>query len=349
MAGQDRTTSPGVIAKLLTRPQDYSFFQLVSLLERHYRPETSVGTEGPTENEVLRFRPALSFAFPVSDVAGLEQLRKDPPRFRLTTTFLGLYGTTSPLPPFYTEDLMAREDGDEPVRAFLDLFHHRLLSLLYRAWIKYRYHVQFEPSGKDRFSERMFALLGLGAEEVTRRTGLPSTRLLRYAGLLSQRPRSASALEGLLSDFFDDIGVHIEQCTARWVSIPREQKAAIGLNNCVLGQDCTLGDKVLSRQSSFRISMGPMSHETFVKLLPGSVGMRTVSALVQWFVQDRFDMDVELLLRADDVPVVRLSSKEEECPTRLGQTTWLSAGAGDGSPRRVVFQFGPTEAMVASC
>jgi len=347
MAGQDRTTSPGLIAKLLARPQDYSFFQLVSLLERLYRPETSVGAEGPAESEVLRFRPALSFAFPVSDVAGLEQLRKDPPRFRLTTTFLGLYGTTSPLPPFYTEDLMAREDGDEPVRAFLDLFHHRLLSLLYRAWIKYRYHVQFEPSGTDRFSERMFALLGLGTEEVTRRTGLPSTRLLRYAGLLSQRPRSATALEGLLSDFFDDIDVHIEQCTPRWVSIPREQKAAIGLSNCALGQDCMLGDKVLSRQSSFRISMGPMSHETFVKLLPGSSGMKTVSALVQWFVQDRFDVDIELLLRGEDVPVVRLSSKEER-PTRLGQTSWLPAGAGNGSPRRVVFQFGPTEAHVAS-
>lgn len=349
MAGQDRTTSPGLIAKLLARPQDYSFFQLVSLLERLYRPETSVGTEGPAERELLRLRPELSFAFPVSDVAGLEEIRKDPPRFRLTTTFLGLYGTTSPLPPFYTEDLMAREDGDDPVRAFLDMFHHRLLSLLYRSWAKYRYHVQFEPSGKDRFSERIFAFLGLGTEEVSRRTGLPSTRLLRYAGLLSQRPRSASALQGLLSDFFDDIDVHIEQCTARWVPIPKEQQPAIGLNNCGLGQDCTLGDKVLSRQSSFRISIGPMRHDTFVKLLPGSSGMRTLSALVQWFVQDRFDMDVELLLRADNAPVVRLSSKEEEGLSRLGQTSWLSAGTGDGSPRRVVFQFRSTEAHVGSC
>lgn len=350
MAGEDRTTSPPVIANLLARAQDYSFYQLVSLLERLYRPEASVGAEGPADREVLRFRPDLSFAFPVSDVADLEQTRKDPPRFRLTTTFLGLYGTTSPLPPFYTEDLMAREDGDEPVRAFLDLFHHRLLSLLYRSWVKYRYHMQFEPSGKDRFSERMFAFLGLGTEEVARITGLPRSRFLRYAGLFSQRPRSASALEGLLSDFFDDIEVHVEQCTGRWVPIPREQQPAVGLKNCALGENCTLGQKVLSRQSSFRISMGPMSHDTFVKLLPGSSGMHIVSALVQLFVQDRFDMDLELILRlrGDDVPAVRLTSKEEGAHIRLGQTSWLPAGTGDGSPRRVVFQFGPTEAQIAS-
>lgn len=114
----------------------------------------------------------------------------------MTTTFLGLYGTTSPLPPFYTEDLIAQEEGEEVVRSFLDLFHHRLLSLFYRSWVKYRYHIQFEPSGEDPFSQRMLAFLGLGAKEVAEKTGLPVSRLLRYAGLFSQRPRSASALEG---------------------------------------------------------------------------------------------------------------------------------------------------------
>lgn len=348
MADQDRATGGPLIEDLLRRAQDYSFFQLVSLLERLCRPKVSVGGEGPAEGEALRFRPELSFAFPPSDIAGLELIRKDPPQFRLTTTFFGLYGTTSPLPPFYTEDLMAQEEGEEPVRSFLDLFHHRLLSLFYRCWAKYRYQVQFEPSGEDRFSERMFAFLGLGTQEAAGRTGLPISRLLRYAGLFNQRPRSASALEGLLSDFFDGVQVHIEQCTARWVSIPTEQQSALGRKNCGLGQDCVLGSKVLSCQSSFRLSMGPLGHDRFVTLLPGSEGRDILWALVQLFVQDRFDVDLELVLRADEVPAVRLSSKEGDGQrSRLGQTSWFPAAAGDETPRRVLFPLGPTERQVA--
>lgn len=346
MAGQDRAASHPLIEHLVARARDYSFFQLVSLLERTCRPNVPVGGEGPADREVLRFRPDLSLAFPVSDIAGLEMMREEPPQFRLTTTFFGLYGTTSPLPPFYTEDLLAQGDGEESVRSFLDVFHHRLLSLLYRCWAKYRYQVQFELSGEDRFSERMFAFLGLGVKEVARMTGLPSSRLLRYAGLFNQRPRSASALESLLSDFFDDMEVHVVQCTGRWVAIPPEQQPALGKKNCGLGQDCTLGNRVLSPQSGFRISMGPMSHDTFVTLLPGSEGMGVLWALVQLFVQDRFDAELELILRGDSIPVLRLTSTEKDGPLgRLGQTSWLPAGSGDGNPRRVVFQFRPAETL----
>lgn len=349
MADQDRATGHPLIEDLVRRPQAYSFFQLVALLERLCRPKASVGSDGPAEGEVLRFRPELSFAFPVSDIAGLEQVRKDPPQFRLTTRFFGLYGTTSPLPPFYTEDLMAQEEGEEPVRSFLDLFHHRLLSLFYRCWVKYRYPVQFEASGEDRFSERMFAFIGLGTKELAQETGLPRTRLLRYVGLFSQRPRSASALEGLLSDFFDGIEVHLEQCTGRWVSIPREQQSALGRRNCGLGRDCTLGNKVLSRQSSFRLSMGPMSQDAFLRFLPGSEDLAMLWALVRLFAQDRFDADLELLLRGGEAPAVCLTSKEGNgLRSRLGQTTWLPTKSGDAEPRHVLFQFVPTEARAAA-
>ncbi|CAE6781809.1 MAG: type VI secretion system baseplate subunit TssG [Nitrospira sp.] len=342
MAEQDRTTDHPLVEDLLRRAQDYSFFQLVTLVERLCRPRAAVGGEGPAEGEALRFRPELSFAFPVSDIAALEKSRMQPLRFRVTTTFLGLYGTTSPLPPFYTEDLMAQEEGEEAVRSFLDLFHHRLLSLFYRAWVKYRYHIQFDPSGEDPFSQRMLAFLGLGAKEVAEKTGLPVSRLLRYAGLFSQRPRSASALEGMLSDLFDGIEVRITQCTGRWVAIPPEQQSTLGRQNCALGRDCALGNRVINRQSSFRLTMGPMSHDTFVSLLPGSTGMERMEALVRLFVQDRFDADLELLMPEEGIPTFRLLSKQGDGPRcRLGQTTWLPARSGNGGVRRVPFQFAP--------
>lgn len=359
MAGSDRAPSSHLITTLLARAPHASFYQLVFLLEQLYQPKTAVGTAGSARDEVLRFRPDLSFAFPVSDVAALEQPRTTPPQFRLTTTFLGLYGTTSPLPPFYTEDLIARDDRDDPVRAFLDIFHHRLLSLLYRSWVKYRYPVQFQASGADQFSQRLFAFLGLGTEAFTNTTTLPSSRLLRYAGLLNQRPRSAAALEGLLSDVFDEIQVRIEQCTGQWVPIPPSQRAELGRPSCILekqrqssdtilGQQCALGEQIFGRQTSFRITLGPMNHESFLNLSPGRDGIRLLSALVQFFAQDRFDVDLELILDGDEVPVLRLTSQENDASCRLGNNTWLPSRSDEVHSHRVSFRLRLHDVSAAS-
>ena len=51
------------------------------------------------------------------------------------------------LPHHYTELLIQRiRERDDSLRDFLDLFHHRLISLFYRAWEKYRLPVAYERS-----------------------------------------------------------------------------------------------------------------------------------------------------------------------------------------------------------
>lgn len=55
MAEQDRTTDHPLIADLLRRAQDYSFFQLVTLVERLCRPRAAVGGEGSAEGRPFGF------------------------------------------------------------------------------------------------------------------------------------------------------------------------------------------------------------------------------------------------------------------------------------------------------
>jgi type VI secretion system protein ImpH len=92
-------------------------------------------------------------------------------------------------------------------RDFLDLFNHRLISLFYRAWEKYRFPIDYEQAlakqkGYDRFSLHLFDLVGLGIEGLRERLEVEDEALLFYAGLLAQHPHSASALEGLRQDYF---------------------------------------------------------------------------------------------------------------------------------------------------
>lgn len=349
MAGPDRTTGDPVGATLAPRARRFSFFQLVRLLERGARPAARVGHEGPAASEALRFRPDTSLAFPASDVTDLsviESAGTRRPRFRITTSFLGLYGATSPLPSFYSEDILRADEENDRVRAFLDIFHHRLLSLFYRCWSKHRHHVQFEYGEGDRFTPRVFALGGFGTPDLAQATGLPEPgRLVHFAGLLNQRTRSASALEGLLSDYFDGLPIEIEQCTGRWIPIVSRQRASLGQRACRLGRDCTLGERVFDRTGSFRVRVGPLDYPRYLRFLPDQEDHRTLRQLVSVFTNDAFEFD--LALRVRKRPALKLTSKKTTgASPRLGWTTWLrSAGPNGNSSDTVVF--GGTSSPVA--
>src|SRR5262249_14763693 len=151
---------------LLKEGCDFALFQAIRILER-LGGGPRLGREGPASAETVRLRPAASLAFAPSDVAALgpaeppSHARALPVRFRLTTRFLGLYGVTSPLPTYYAESIAQADPDQHRVRDFLDLFHHRLLSLLFRAWTRHHYEVEFLPDGSDDLSRRLLYWLAV--------------------------------------------------------------------------------------------------------------------------------------------------------------------------------------------
>lgn len=340
MGAEARETDTSLIHKLLEKPHLFSFFQAVLLLERYASSVgeiASVGYQGPVALEAIAFRPDASLAFPVSDIVSIEKIGTDddqPPRFRLTTSFLGLYGANSPLPDFYTEDILWADPEESFAREFLDIFHHRLLSLFYRCWLKYRYYLQFEPDGKDEFSQRIFSLIGMGTPGLVTELGLPPVRLLRYSGLIAQQPRSATALEGFLSNYFGGLPVRIEQCIGRWVVIADTDCIALGGRNNQLGLNMTIGERVFDRAGKFRISIGAMKFAEFVKFLPDGECFQAMREIVQFFLMDALEFESELILLGTEVPELCLSSSEG---ARLGWTSWLISRQPDDNVS-VIFQ-----------
>jgi type VI secretion system protein ImpH len=315
---------------LLEKPHAFSFFQAVQLLQR-YSGGAPVGGPGPATDEALRIRPAVSLSFPSADLIAIEvekavgQIR---PRYRITTSFLGLYSSDSPLPTFYTEDLLWKETDQQAVRDFLDIFHHRALSLLYRAWEKYRYTTQFRHNGADEFSRRVFSLVGLGTPSLVDSTGFPAVRLLRYAGTVTQKPHSAAALSGVLRDSFALSSIGVVQCRERWVRIDPAQQNRLGTGNCTLGLDLTAGERVRDRSGKFRIEVGPVGLQDYLRFLPVEKDHAAMVNLVRFLTTDRLDFDIEVKLHPEEAPPLCLSSTS---PLRLGWTTWLPRPRGDTS------------------
>jgi type VI secretion system protein ImpH len=321
----------------------FSLFQLIRLLEKMNGEGIPIGKKGPAAEENIRLRPPLSLGFPTAEVleVEVEQEKNRSPRFRIETAVIGLYGSQSPLPSYFTEDLLQEEDPEESlVRGFLDIFHHRLISLLYRCWQKYRYFVQFQPKGKDPFSARMFSLIGM-ALDGERYGAVPAQRFIRYSGLHSQKPVSAAALRCAVSDYFSNTPTEITQNIFRWVPIPADRRCRLGDRHSTLGRDLHMGRKMPDRSGKFRVTLGPLGIEKFVTFLPGEMEFLELDEIIRRFVNDMLQFEVEVVLIRREIPAFQL--RNDSGAARLGHTSWLGKPSQDG---QVVFQetrrlFGP--------
>jgi type VI secretion system protein ImpH len=311
---------------LTEKPHAFSFFQVIQLLQR-YAGGARIGSAAPASEESIRLRPAISLSFPAADV--LEIIARDEADrkgFQVTTSFLGLYSSDSPLPTFYTEDVLWKETDQRAVADFLGIFHHRALSLLYRTWEKYRYGILYRVQGEDEVSQRLFALIGMGAAALIRSAGLPQVRLLRFAGLFTQKPHSAHTLAGILKDYFALPGIDVEQCVERWVPVHPAQQNRLGAKNCTLGRDLCIGERVRDRRGKFRVRVGPVGLSEFTRFLPVSEDYAAMVNLVRLYATDRLDFDLRAGLKSAEVPPLRLSSRS---PLRLGWTTCLPGARPD--------------------
>ena len=248
-------------------------------------------------------------------------------RARLRFNVIGLVGSGSPLPAFYGEQALGNSGDGNPTRNFLDLFHHRLQRLLLPIWQKYRYCARFQSGALDPFSTQLFALIGIGGEEIRKARELNWKRLLPYLGLLSLRAHSAALIEAVLRYYFKHAELSIEQCIERRVKILDEQRSQLGRANSWLGDDLVLGGHVRDRSGKFRIHIRELDWQRFHEFLPIGLGYQPLCALVRFTLRDPLDYDIRLALRHEEIRELRIG---EQNLCHLGWTSWLGREMADG-------------------
>jgi len=304
------------------------FYPLMLLLERLEKDRAPVGTGGSPGEEGVRFRHDPALAFSPGDVQSLvtKTAPLDPDTFErkkdvyeITTTFLGLTGSASPLPSYFGEELLQEES--ERTREFLDIFHHRLLSLLYRALARYDVPNGWLTDGSDAWSRRLLSLVGFDVEGKSR---LPAWRSLRLAPLLNEGEVTAAALEVALADVLEaDLegsSVRVEQFVGTWARLEMSELTKLGRSRTRLGRDLLLGRSVFDRAGKFRIVIGPLTRASYLRFAEGSEALRRISELVSAILPGTLEYEVLLWLERDAAPCLELSSQGR---TRLGKDSWL--------------------------
>ncbi|MBM3744385.1 MAG: type VI secretion system baseplate subunit TssG [Acidobacteria bacterium] len=309
--------------RLFQEPYVFQFFQAVRLLEKMARGSRPVGHEGPPASEPVRFSAHPSLAFPASQLQALLPAQGGAPP-RLVVNFMGLTGPLGVLPFYYTQAVIERTRArDTALRDFLDIFNHRILSLFYQAWEKYRVAVQYERGSHDRFSHYLLDVIGLGTRGLRKRQAVADDALIYYAGLLGQRPRSALALRQLLEDYFD-VPVAVEQFAGAWFPIERSNQCWLEErrdDSERLGWGVVVGDEVFDNQSRARVRLGPLSLEQYRDFLPTGTAYRPLRALLRFF-SDEVDFEVQLVLKREEVPPCELGAEGGQAPV-LGWVTWM--------------------------
>ena len=329
MATESGTVNPDLAVseveeKLRREPFSFDFFQAVRLLEKVLPQRTSVGKFAHPATEVARFAAHPSLAFPASQIQGMEWPADGP--VEMTVNFMGLTGPQGVLPNPYTSLIIERlRASDTTLRDFLDIFNHRIISLFYRAWRKYRFDVACEHGERDLFSRHLLSLLGLGTEGMRDRQAVSDDALIYYAGLLGQRPRSAQALQQILSDYFE-VPVAIEQFAGGWYRLDPETQCRLEGNNesGELGLGAVVGDEVWNEQSKVRIVLGPLSLERYADFLPYGRSFETLGGWVRFFSNDEWDFEVKLILEREQVPACTLGAEGVSGP-QLGWVSWVKS------------------------
>lgn len=346
-AASGRTDAP-LASVLSEEAYRFDFFQAVRLLERIHRDRASIGRAGTDPaRETVRFRTRASLEFPPSQIHSITQNNgaardasapdADDAQPQMTVSFMGLTGPLGLLPHYYTELLMERARyKDAALWEFLDLFNHRLISLFYRAWEKHRFPVAYERGAEDRFTEYLFDIVGMGTRGLRgAQLGFPDEGLLLYGGLIAQRPHSASALKNILGDYFG-VPARIAQFSGQWLKLDEENLSRLGTANNQLGLNTVAGARIWNDQSKFRVELGPLRLREFIAFLPVGAGYKPSTELTKFFVGMEFDFDVQLVLKKEEVPPLKLTTAGGDAYPMLGWTTWLKTRPFTADDRQVV-------------
>lgn len=305
------------LAALLAHAPGAPFFELVSALERAASGRPALGRTGPYDEEVVHFAHARDLSFAIRDVRSATH---DPRgHIAVTTSFLGLTGSASPLPLYMAEEV-AQEDPDHAHRGdFLDLFHHRLISLLYRALFDLNYPYAYRAADADPITECLVSLTGLLGEQADP-DGFLRRLHLRYACLLLHQPGSVEALEVALGDalssYIGEAAVRVACFVGDHATLADDLLSRLGQNTW-LGGSFLLGARVRDRASKVRICIGPLDRNGYHDLLPGGRAFVLAERVIAALLRDPIAYEFELELAAGCGHGFRLSSD------RLGQMTWL--------------------------
>lgn len=328
MATTSRNAHCALSERLRREPQAFELLQALLLLEREQPQAISLGCGTSPHAEAVRLRGPLTPLFAASQVESLAE--EDDGQPVLTTPVFGLGGPDGPLPYAYQEWLQQRARlKDHAPAAFLDLFQHRLLSLLYRVLRKHRIALGFGLPATSAVQAQLRALTGLLPKPLQERQALPDSAILARSALFMGGRRSLAGFAAIARQHFDQ-PVRIDAYQGAWRNIPMASRSRLerGGRNLKLGRNAVAGIRVWDEHAGIRLTLGPLDQNQAAGFLPDGEAHAQLASLAGFYFGPDLDCSLSLLVRGTTP-----SSLSRHGKTRLRWNAGLQRQAGSNINR----------------
>jgi type VI secretion system protein ImpH len=334
MASTTGQKTSDVIERLAKEPFSFDFFRAVRLLEASAPDAPPLGRSLLPRDDPVRFGQTPSLSFAPSTMESVTLRDGKAPKFRVN--FFGLFGPNGPLPLHITEHARDRvlNAHDQTLVGFLDVFHHRLLSLFYRAWAVNQKAVDMDRPAKARFVTYFGSLLGLGTEGLRDRDAVPDWAKLYYSGRLVAQARNADGLQAIVEEFFG-VRTRIQTFSGQWLQLPTGSTCRLGESreSGALGRTTIVGARMWDCQMKFRLRLGPMRLADLHRLLPNGDSFHRLKVWILNYLNRELCWDAQLVLLKEEVPATALGKAGQ-----LGWTTWLKSKPFTNDAEDVILQ-----------
>jgi type VI secretion system protein ImpH len=290
-----------VIDELVKDPKGFAYFQALRLLWLANRDRFDSLSD--LINQGLLIKSATDLAFPTADLTDVKKLQNGD--YDLTVTFMGLAGAASPLPPFYAQEILADVLNEDYGSSLLI----NLVSLpSYRGHAIAHFHNQLAFRLLEERDPNCWAminsLLGLANEDMERAAEYGD---LAYLNLLATQFRTADGLLAFVSNRFNFPIDELSQCVLRWVSVPADQRLALGgpRDFRALG-GAVLGGRARDVRGQFILTVQVADRELFEGLKPGGQQRVSLEKAVDRYLNAPLVYGLKLVFAPGVVPGVKL-------------------------------------------
>lgn len=276
---------------------EFDFFALIRYLKRFVI----------SPHQDLHFGANPDLAFPEGEVASLSPDLDTSSAVQVGVNFLQLIGQSGILPLSDLEIILKRIAlKDKTLLDFLDIFHHRLISLFYEIGLLGRYYLSYEMDKPHPLINLLYGFSGQSEKQT-------ADFFLYHAGLTNPQTRSLDNLAMILTRCFA-VPITCIPFTPEWIPLKKGEM--------ILGKT-RLGECLWHIQNQFTLRIGPLTYPELTHFLPDGDRLPLLKEMVLSYVGLEYVACIEILVKNSTLP---LSSLQDPPPLKLG---W---GLGLGDP-----------------
>jgi len=320
--------------QLLDEARQFDFFQSVRLIECLAAQLPRIGSARRGSQDPLRISQSNELDCAPSTISSIAP--NDTGAANIQQRFFGLLGPAGPMPLCFTEQVRerSRHEADPTLESFLNVFHHRMATLFYRAWSSGRGAVQRDRPSEDRFAMMVDALIGAQSPIDSTSTSVPEPRdelvddtQRFFAGRFGGLHRNAEGLQAVICSFAG-AEVKVDSFTLSSLRLEPEDHALVTTQDTALpvdqgrpaqlGKSAILGRRISDRTSSIRLVIGPLQLSQFNNLLVGQPRQISLCRLIRRYIGPTLQCRIHLRIRNSETPSTILGRQG-----KLGHTCWV--------------------------